>query len=338
VGRGENSIYEIDRELKEKFVGLTITPVIADIRDKYRLNVVFDQYRPHVVFHAAAHKHVPLMEIQPEEAVGNNIFGTKILVEAADRVCVEKFVMLSTDKAVNPTSVMGATKRAAELVIRNANRFSETNYTAVRFGNVLGSRGSVIPLFKRQIENGGPITITHPDMMRYFMTIPEACQLVMQAGAMTNGGEVFVLDMGEPIKILDMARDLLALSGFKPGRDIEIIFTGLRPGEKLFEELLTAEEGITSTKHEKIYSAKLREIDERELKSSLTALQSVTNPIETILLLEELLPTYKNARLKYCPVNNDNQKQISDALKKKRFSAISNDCNKSNTYLIRTER
>lgn len=304
LGKGENSIYEIERELREKFVSLTIIPLIADIRDKERINAIFHQYKPQVVFHAAAHKHVPLMEAQPEEAVRNNIFGTKVVAEAADRFGAERFVMISTDKAVNPTSVMGATKRVAELIIQNLNTVSETKYTAVRFGNVLGSRGSVIPLFKRQIAAGGPITITHPDMRRYFMTIPEAAQLVLQAGALANGGEVFVLDMGEPVKIVDMAVDLIELSGLKPRRDIEIKFTGLRPGEKLFEELLTAEEGTTSTKNKSIYVANLRPVDERKLHLGLQKLQAASNA-EVIRILETLVPTFSTTREKHYRISSD---------------------------------
>lgn len=300
LGKGENSIYEIHQELTAKFPHLTIEPVIADVRDQRRIFTIFSRVQPQVVFHAAAHKHVPLMEAQPAEAVQNNIFGTQTVAEAADRVNVEKFVLISTDKAVNPTSVMGATKRVAEMIIQNMNRISSTNYVAVRFGNVLGSRGSVIPLFKKQILKGGPITITHPDMKRYFMTIPEASQLVLQAGALAQGGEVFVLDMGEPVKIVDMANDLIELSGLEPGRDIVIQFTGLRPGEKLFEELLTAEEGTSSTKHEKIYVANLRAVDERKFQQAMIMLKTDMQSDEIIHILTELLPSYKNSRELYC--------------------------------------
>jgi len=317
LGKGENSIYEIHRELNEKIKNIALIPIIADVRDPDRINAVFSTHRPQVIFHAAAHKHVPLMEAEPDEAVKNNIFGTKCVAEAADRYGAEKFVMISTDKAVNPTSVMGATKRAAEIIIQSLNKVSNTKYTAVRFGNVLGSRGSVVPLFKRQIANGGPLTITHPDMVRYFMTIPEASQLVLQAGAMTQGGEVFVLDMGEPVKILDLARDLIELSGLQAGVDIEIQFTGLRPGEKLFEELLTSEEGTTSTKHEKIYHANLREKDAKEIQIALKALSVSTDPDNTISILETLLPTYKNARLKYCSANSSQLPKL-DAIEEKK--------------------
>jgi FlaA1/EpsC-like NDP-sugar epimerase len=252
------------------------------------------------VFHAAAHKHVPLMETQPEEAVYNNIFGTKVVAEAAQRTGTAVFVMISTDKAVNPTSIMGATKRVAELVIQSLARTSKTKFIAVRFGNVLGSRGSVIPLFRQQIAAGGPVTVTHPDMERYFMTIPEAAQLVLQAGAIAQGGEVFVLDMGEPVKILDLARDLIELSGFSPDGDIPIIFTGIRPGEKLFEELLTAEEGTMASKHEKIYVANLRPISKDKLNRGLQKLRTLSATDDIVAALEELVPYYREARLRYC--------------------------------------
>ncbi|HWR45846.1 nucleoside-diphosphate sugar epimerase/dehydratase [Sporomusa sp.] len=303
LGKGENSIYEIDRELREKYSGLKLEPVIADVRDNNRINDIFTRLKPEVVFHAAAHKHVPLMEAQPEEAVRNNVFGTKTVAEAADKAGTGIFIMISTDKAVNPTSVMGATKRVAELVIQNMNRVSSTRFAAVRFGNVLGSRGSVVPLFKKQIAKGGPITITHPDMKRYFMTIPEATQLVLQAGALANGGEVFVLDMGEPVKIVDMASDLIELSGLEPGKDIEIKFTGLRPGEKLFEELLTAEEGTTSTKHEKIYVANLKAVDMQQFQLGLGYLRAALHSEEIIFNLTTLVPTYLHSRERNCVGN-----------------------------------
>jgi len=300
LGKGENSIYEINSELQGKYKSLNIQPIIADVRDKERIDAIFAEFEPQVVFHAAAHKHVPLMESQPMEAVRNNIFGTKTVAEAADRFGAEAFVMISTDKAVNPTSVMGATKRVAELIIQNLSKMSDTKFVAVRFGNVLGSRGSVIPLFKKQIAKGGPITITHPDMERYFMTIPEASQLVLQAGAIAKGGEVFVLDMGEPVKIVDMACDLIELTGLVPHKDIKIEFSGLRPGEKLFEELLTAEEGTASTKHEKIFVANLKVVDEEKLQRGLVDLKAIKHSNEVIQALENLLPTYQNSREKYC--------------------------------------
>jgi FlaA1/EpsC-like NDP-sugar epimerase len=309
VGKGENSIYEIDRELRGTNANFAIKPIIADIRDADRINAIFAEFRPQVVFHAAAHKHVPLMEAQPVEAVRNNIFGTKAVAEAADRMDTEIFVMISTDKAVNPTSVMGATKRVAELIIQHMNRISTTKFVAVRFGNVLGSRGSVIPLFKKQIAKGGPITITHPDMKRYFMTIPEASQLVLQAGAMAKGGEVFVLDMGEPVKIVDMAYDLIELSGLKSHTDIKIKFTGLRPGEKLFEEILTAEEGTNSSKHEKIYIANIKETDEEILQRGLLKLQTQENRAKIIETLGELIPAYKVTREKYLHQGKNDDKK-----------------------------
>jgi FlaA1/EpsC-like NDP-sugar epimerase len=237
VGHGENSIFETLIDLEENFPALPIHPIIADVRDLDRLNVVFDNLRPQVVFHAAAHKHVPLMENNVEEAITNNVLGTRSIVEVSENYGVEKLVMISSDKAIRPTSIMGAAKRIAELVVLDAARRSGLRYSVVRFGNVLGSRGSVIPLFKRQIAQGGPITITHPDMKRYFMTIPEAVHLVLQASTMGEGSEVFVLNMGEQLRILDLAEDLIRLSGLEPGRDIEIVFTGIRPGEKLSEEL-----------------------------------------------------------------------------------------------------
>jgi len=242
LGHGENSIYEIDLELRNKYQGqFEIIPVIADIQDRTRIFEVVEEHRPDVIYHAAAHKHVPLMEYNPKEAVKNNIIGTKNVAEAADQFDVKTFVMISSDKAVNPTNVMGATKRIAEMIIQNLDKTSDTKFVAVRFGNVLGSRGSVIPLFKKQIQAGGPVTVTHPDITRYFMTIPEASRLVIQAGTLARGGEIFVLDMGEPVKIVDLAKNLIRLSGYDE-EDIPIKFTGLRPGEKMFEELLNENE------------------------------------------------------------------------------------------------
>jgi len=298
LGRGENSIYEIDNELKAKSQDVAIDAVIADVRDRYRMEMVFSRVRPQVVFHAAAHKHVPLMERQPVEAVCNNIFGTKNVAEAADRYKTETFVMISTDKAVNPTSVMGASKRVAEMVIQNMNSTSATKFVAVRFGNVLGSRGSVIPLFKKQIAAGGPITVTHPEMVRYFMTIPEAAMLVLQAGSMAQGGEVFVLDMGDPVKIVEMARDLIQLSGLVPDVDIKLEFPGLRPGEKLYEELLTAEEGTAATKHQKIFTANLNRVDPGKLQHGLALLLSEAEPKEIITILTSLVPTYMSEQVR----------------------------------------
>ena len=256
LGHGENSIYEIEMELRANRPDLELVPIIADIRDQNKIDRVFERFRPEVVFHAAAHKHVPLMEANPDEAITNNIFGTWNVASAADRYGAERFVLISTDKAVNPTSVMGSSKRAAEILIQTLNWRSKTKFVAVRFGNVLGSRGSVIPLFTKQIARGGPVTVTHPEMRRYFMTIPEAVQLVIQAAALGEGGEIFVLDMGKPIRILDMARDLIRLSWLEPDKDIKIEFTGIRPGEKLFEDLFTNDEKLLVTKHERIFVAK----------------------------------------------------------------------------------
>lgn len=249
----ENNVYEIENELRFMSNKLNIISVIANIREKDRIEEIFDQYRPDVVFHAAAHKHVPLMEENPGEAIKSNIFGTLNLVECAEKFGTKRFVLISTDKAVNPTSIMGATKRVAEMIIQTFDKCSNTEFVAVRFGNVLGSNGSVIPLFKKQIERGGPLTITHPDVTRFFMTITEAAQLVIQAGAMAKGGEIFVLDMGKPIKIYDLAKKLLELSGFEPNVDIKVLFTGLRPGEKMYEELMLEEEGLQTTQNNKIF-------------------------------------------------------------------------------------
>ena len=257
---------------------------------------IFEQYNPNVVFHAAAHKHVPLMEVSPGEAIKNNVFGTKNIAELSHKYGVSRFVLISTDKAVNPTNIMGATKRAAEMIIQTMNECSKTEFVAVRFGNVLGSNGSVIPLFKKQIEEGGPITVTHPEIIRYFMTIPEAVQLVIQAGSMAKGGEIFILDMGQPVKILDLATNLIKLSGLEPGKDIKINYSGLRPGEKLYEELLMAEEGIIDTQHEKIFIGKPIELDKDFLYTKLDELKERVHnedvdSIESIM--KEIVTTYK---------------------------------------------
>ena len=297
LGRGENSIYEIYQELKMKFPEQHYRTIIANITDKVRMEEVFRQYHPQVVFHAAAHKHVPLMEIQPAEAVQNNVFGTKNVAELADAYKSEIFVLISTDKAVNPTSVMGATKRTAELVLQEINQHSMTKFVAVRFGNVLGSRGSVVPLFERQIAAGGPVTVTDPEMTRFFMTIPEAVQLVLQAGSQAEGGEVFLFDMGDPVKINDMACDLIRLHGHVPNQDIRIVYTGLRPGEKLYEELLTNEEGTTSTKHKKIYKAHITPIETDVLTQYLDKLLTNRDPTAILQSLKKLIPTYKSKQL-----------------------------------------
>jgi len=261
VGRGENSIFEIEQELRTDCPSINLITEILDVRDREKVELVFKKYKPVVVFHAAAHKHVPLMEKNPEEALKNNILGTNNVAEVSDLTRVKTFVLISTDKAINPTSIMGATKRVAEMIIQTLDRRSQTRFVVVRFGNVLGSRGSVIPTFKKQIAKGGPVTVTHPEMVRYFMTIPEASQLVIQAGAMAQGGEVFILDMGDPVKIVDLARDLIRLSGLEVDVDIKLEFTGMRPGEKLYEELLTVDEGTTSTKHQRIFVARPNGID-----------------------------------------------------------------------------
>ena len=297
LGQGENSIYTIEMELRKSLPNLTIEPIIADVKDRRRMEAVFREFRPQVVFHAAAHKHVPLMEKNPIEAIKNNIFGTRNVAECSDQFGVERFVLISSDKAVNPTSIMGTTKRIAEMVIQSLNTYSRTQFVAVRFGNVLGSRGSVIPHFKQQIAAGGPVTVTHPEMVRYFMTIPEAVQLVIQAGGLAQGGEVFILDMGEPVKIVDLAKDLIRLSGFEPGVDIEIQYSGMRPGEKLFEELLTNEEGITSTKHNRIFIGRPEVISPREMEFELKKFERLVSSEQQAAardLLQHIVPTYQH--------------------------------------------
>ena len=263
----ENNAYDIQQELIRKYPELDLVVLIASVRNKERIDSIFETYRPNIVYHAAAHKHVPLMEDSPHEAIKNNVFGTYKVAQAADRYGVDKFVLISTDKAVNPTNIMGASKRLCEMLIQSMNRNSRTNYVAVRFGNVLGSNGSVIPLFKKQIAEGGPVTVTHPDIIRYFMTIPEAVSLVLQAGAYARGGEIFVLDMGEPVRILDLATNLIKLSGYRVGEDIQIVFTGLRPGEKMYEELLMNEEGLKETANKMIFIGRPIEFDEEVFRS-----------------------------------------------------------------------
>jgi len=293
----ENNAYDIQNELLYTKPGLDLCTVIANIREKQRMENIFKMYKPDVVFHAAAHKHVPLMEANPTEAIKNNVFGTLNVAECADKYGVKRFVLISTDKAVNPTNIMGATKRIAEMIIQALNRNSKTEFVAVRFGNVLGSNGSVIPLFKKQIEQGGPVTVTHPEVTRFFMTIPEAVQLVIQAGAMAKGGEIFVLDMGEPVKIADLARNLIKLSGFEPDVDINIVYTGLRPGEKLYEELLLKEEGLEATKNNKIYVAKPIHTDLALLKRELDCLKDIimNNPDGISDYIKLIVPNYKKA-------------------------------------------
>ncbi len=295
VEQAENALFYIERELTSRFETIDIQAVICDIVDTERVDRVFHRYRPEVVIHAAAHKHVPLMELNPGEAIKNNVVGTRSVAQAADRHGAAHFVMISTDKAVNPTSIMGSTKRLAEMVIQCLNRRSKTDFVMVRFGNVLGSNGSVIPLFRQQIEAGGPVTVTHPEMRRYFMTIPEASQLVLQAATMGNGGEVFVLDMGEPVKIVDLARDLVTLSGFRPGEDIEVVFTGMRPGEKLFEELATTGENMMPTRHAKISIWKNDPPDEPHLNEAIGRLVKLADRAaleEIVETLKEIVPEY----------------------------------------------
>ncbi|OKL37753.1 nucleoside-diphosphate sugar epimerase/dehydratase [Domibacillus mangrovi] len=301
LGHGENSIYTIEKELSQKFPHLLFETIIADIQDRKRMEEIFLFYRPNVVFHAAAHKHVPLMETNPIEAIKNNIFGTKNVAECAHKYHAEKFIQISTDKAVNPTSVMGVTKRIAELVIQHLSTQSNTHFVAVRFGNVLGSRGSVIPLFKKQIEEGGPVTVTHPHMTRYFMTIPEAVQLVLQAGSLAEGGEIFILDMGKPVKISELAKNLIRLSGLTPDQDIQIIYTGIRPGEKLYEELFTSEEGNTGSTHQLIFIAQPADFSKMNLPSLLEELENAiytdtsTSTIKEIkCLINKIVPSYQS--------------------------------------------
>jgi len=297
IDASENNLFEIEQELKTAGWSQQTAIKLADIRDRESMEGIYQAFRPQVVFHAAAFKHVPMMERHPEAALINNVLGTYIVAGLADKYRAETFIQISTDKAVNPTSIMGATKRIAELIIKDLNRNSNTIFAAVRFGNVLGSRGSVIPTFEKQIEAGGPITVTHPDMTRYFMTIPEAVELVIQAGAMSSGGEVFVLDMGEPVKIVDLARDLIRLYGLEPWRDIDIVFTGIRPGEKLFEELFSNKENMSSTLHERIFISR-KEIDSNylDIASNIdTLIKETANHKEAIIkLLVELIPEYHN--------------------------------------------
>jgi FlaA1/EpsC-like NDP-sugar epimerase len=296
VERGENSLFHIDRELRARDLGIEIVPVVADITDERRLDRIFASTKPEVVFHAAAHKHVPMMELNVSEAARNNVLGTKTLADIADRHGVSEFVMISTDKAVNPTSVMGATKRMAEIYVQALSQRSRTRFVAVRFGNVLGSNGSVVPIFQEQIERGGPVTVTHPEMRRYFMTIPEACQLVVQAAAIGKGGEIFVLDMGEPVRIVDLATDLIKLSGLRPGEDIEIVFSGVRPGEKLFEELATADEDADATRHPKIFVGRIKPHELSQVAARLRDLENgVTRGDDEAVrkTLTDLIPEFR---------------------------------------------
>ena len=298
-GRGENSIYHTDIELRESEPQLNRALVIGDIRDNAKVSQITRKYQPHIIFHAAAHKHVKFMENHPDEAVKNNILGTQNLINAAIKHEVEAFILVSSDKAVNPTSVYGASKRVTEKLVQCKAEQNETRFIAVRFGNVIGSRASVIPNFKRQIAKGGPVTVTHREATRYFMTIPEAVQLLIQAGGMGNDGEILMLDMGEPIKILDLAQDLIRLSGLEVDRDIKIEFTGLEPGEKLYEELLTPQEGVTATKHQRIFVAQLEQIEERQLISQIEELSQLADTLDSegiVSKFQELVPTYEPNR------------------------------------------
>lgn len=290
----ENSVYDIQQELKLKFPDLNLMVLIASVRNTNRMNYIFSKYRPNIVYHAAAHKHVPLMEDSPTEAIKNNVFGTFKTAQAAAMSGVKRFVMISTDKAVNPTNIMGASKRICEMIIQTFDKHYETEFVAVRFGNVLGSNCSVIPLFRKQIAAGGPVTVTHPDIIRYFMTIPEAVSLVLQAGAYAKGGEIFVLDMGEPVKILSLAENLIKLSGYRVGEDIKIEFTGLRPGEKLYEELLMDEEGMKDTANRMIHIGKPIELDEYEFFAQLKELkdESQIESSDIRPLIQKIVPTY----------------------------------------------
>lgn len=295
----ENNLYDIEQELKFNYPEIEIKAIVASVREKKRLDEIFEEYKPYLVFHAAAHKHVPLMETSPLEAIKNNVFGTYNVVNCADEYNVKRFVLISTDKAVNPTNIMGATKRLCEMIVQAKNKVSQTEYVAVRFGNVLGSNGSVVPLFKKQIAHGGPVTVTHKDITRFFMTIPEAVSLVLQAMSTAKGGEIFVLDMGEPVKIYDMAVKLIRLSGLEPGVDIQIKVTGLRPGEKLYEEILMEEEGLTETKYDKIHIAKPSNVDIKMIVQKLNKLRKLVETSnnekteEIKQVIKEVVPTYK---------------------------------------------
>jgi FlaA1/EpsC-like NDP-sugar epimerase len=295
VEQAENPLFYIERELCERWPDIPVSAVVCDITDQIRVDAIFDKYRPEVVIHAAAHKHVPLMELNPGEAIKNNVVGSRTVADAADKNGCGNFVMISTDKAVNPTSIMGSSKRVAEMYVQDLNRTSRTHFVTVRFGNVLGSEGSVVPIFRKQIAQGGPVTVTHPEMKRYFMTIPEASQLVLQAASMGKGGEIFLLDMGEPVKIVDLARELITLSGFRPGEDIEITFTGLRPGEKLFEELSIKGEDMQETRHPKIGIWKNIPMDRDKLRQGIAQLVALAGKGEHSAItakIKEIVPEY----------------------------------------------
>ena len=314
----ENNAYDIQLELKHNYPELNLETLIASVRNEVKVNKLFEIYHPDIVYHAAAHKHVPLMEDSPNEAIKNNVFGTLNVARAADKYNAQKFILISTDKAVNPTNVMGATKRLCEMIVQTYNKRPQTEYVAVRFGNVLGSNGSVIPIFKRQIKEGGPVTVTHPDIIRYFMTIPEAVSLVLQAGAYAKGGEIFILDMGEPVRIADMAKNLIKLSGYEPDVDIKIEYTGLRPGEKLYEELLMKEEGLQDTPNHMIHIGKPIEMNEDTFVERLINLKEAaygeTDDIRS--LIKELVPTYQYGitpkRRKTPEIKKDSHVQVNE--------------------------
>lgn len=314
----ENNAYDIQLELKHNYPELNLETLIASVRNEVKVNKLFEIYHPDIVYHAAAHKHVPLMEDSPNEAIKNNVFGTLNVARAADKYNAQKFILISTDKAVNPTNVMGATKRLCEMIVQTYNKRSQTEYVAVRFGNVLGSNGSVIPIFKRQIKEGGPVTVTHPDIICYFMTIPEAVSLVLQAGAYAKGGEIFILDMGEPVRIADMAKNLIKLSGYEPDVDIKIEYTGLRPGEKLYEELLMEEEGLQDTPNHMIHIGKPIEMNEDTFVERLINLKEAaygeTDDIRS--LIKELVPTYQYGitpkRRKTPEIKKDSHVQVNE--------------------------
>ncbi len=314
----ENNAYDIQLELKHNYPELNLETLIASVRNEVKVNKLFEIYHPDIVYHAAAHKHVPLMEDSPNEAIKNNVFGTLNVARAADKYNAQKFILISTDKAVNPTNVMGATKRLCEMIVQTYNKRSQTEYVAVRFGNVLGSNGSVIPIFKRQIKEGGPVTVTHPDIIRYFMTIPEAVSLVLQAGAYAKGGEIFILDMGEPVRIADMAKNLIKLSGYEPDVDIKIEYTGLRPGEKLYEELLMEEEELQDTPNHMIHIGKPIEMNEDTFVERLINLKEAaygeTDDIRS--LIKELVPTYQYGitpkRRKTPEIKKDSHVQVNE--------------------------
>ena len=298
----ENNAYEIQQELRRSMPELNLVTLIGSVRDEQRIKDVFQTYQPQIVFHAAAHKHVPLMENSPNEAIKNNVFGTYNVAKTAMLNQTETFVLISTDKAVNPTNIMGASKRICEMIVQMMANCSKTKFVAVRFGNVLGSNGSVIPLFKKQIAVGGPVTVTHPDIIRYFMTIPEAVSLVLQAGVYAHRGEIFVLDMGEPVKIDNLARNLIRLSGFEPDVDIEIKYTGLRPGEKLFEEMLMDEEGLRTTANELIHIGKPLVMDDVKFAQQLVQLEEACNQNsqQVFDMVEKIVPTYKKSLHSHC--------------------------------------